>query len=152
MSKFQSARKDVLDAMHRGIGLARAAELAGVTRAAVYQWIKRGEADEAAGKRTKHAEFARAIRQERARTAGLMERSVLRGAVDDWRAGAWYLERVLPDEYGRRDKLTVEVRQQMASEMLDYLEQRLDVDTYQRVVAALAPDSSGESEAAPGLH
>ena len=57
-------------------------------------------------------------------------------------AATWWLERKLPEEFGRHDKLTID-HGDIARQLLDFLRERLDGDTYHRVLAALAPDGSG---------
>lgn len=144
--KFDQHQADIIDSVRKGVGIDRAAQICGVTTEACRQWRRRGERDIAEGKRTKYATFAKAVNAERARAASLMERSILSAATKDWRAGAWYLERTLPGEYGRQDKVTVEVRQQMAAELLDVLKVKLDGDAYSRALAALLPEGSEEAE------
>ena len=148
-------RAQIVNAVTAGVSIGRAAELAGVSGECVRLWRRQGEADERAGRTgTPQAAFVRALAEARAKIVGLVEGSVVNAAVRgrDWRAGAWWLERQYPDEYGRKDTVTVEIQQQMATDLLDFLQARLDADTYQRVVAALTPDSGAEQDEPARLH
>jgi hypothetical protein len=60
-------------------------------------------------------------------------------------AATWFLERRAPEEYGRHDKLTID-NGDLAQQLLDFLRERLDAETYDRVLAAISPDASEEPE------
>jgi len=143
MSKFTREKADaILDDMRRGSGLGEAAQMQMVTRQTVWNWRKAGRAS---GRGAKH-EFDLQIQaleaQDTAAAAATVKRTMrqrddVKSALN---AATWWLERKLPDEFGRHDRLTVD-HADIAKQFLDYLRDRLDGDTYNRVLAALAPDT-----------
>lgn len=126
-----------------------AAASLGVNRATYYRWMERGE------KCAKGDEIFRDFRDALTRAKAAAETKALarvsKGFADKARGperAQWYLERVAPDRFGRRDKVVVE---NIVTEELDgflaRLEQRLDQETYERVLAALADDAAGDGAA-----
>jgi hypothetical protein len=89
----------LLEAVHDGNYIETAAELAGLAKQTVYEWIKRGEANE-----TPYAAFANALKRASAR-AEAAEIKKVRDAGNDprfWAASMTYLERRHPDRWARR--------------------------------------------------
>ena len=143
-----AVRKSILDAVRLGTGLYRAAELAGVSSQSFRRYMRKGEEEAAEGRRTTAAKFVADVSKQTAHIGHLMEGSVVHAALHgrDVKAAQWWLERRLPDEYGRHDKVTVDVQQKMAVDFLDFIRERVDVDCYQQILRALAP-SGGDEEA-----
>jgi transposase-like protein len=148
MSKFSVDKaNNIVAAMRAGAGLVRAAEINDVTRQTVWNWRKAGRKS---GRGAKY-EFDLQVTREEAKGIAAAERTV--GEVmrqrGDLAAAAntakWYLERRLPDEYGRHDKLTID-NGDLAQQLLDFLRERLDAETYDRVLAAISPDAGEEPE------
>lgn len=128
-----------------------AAASLGVNRATYYRWMERGE------KCAKGDEVFRDFRDALLRAKATAETKALarvsKGFTDKARGperAQWYLERVAPDRFGRRDKVVVE---NIVTEELDgflaRLEQRLPPETYERVLAALADDAAGDRALEP---
>lgn len=83
--------------------IASACAYAGISEAVYYKWMKQGrEGDD------RYIEFLEAIEKARA-DAVLINLGVIRKAAmnGQWQAAAWWLERVLPQQFARRT--TVEV-------------------------------------------
>jgi len=143
MSKFTRARGDeVVDAIRKGAGIAEAADLVGVTRQTLWNWRQQGRRS---GRGAKF-EFDLQITREESKHIAAAQRTiheVVRQRTD-LKAAAntaqWLLERKRPEEYGRHDKLTID-NGDIARQFLDYLRDRLDAETFHRVLAALAPDT-----------
>jgi len=78
-----------------------AAELAGVAKSTVYNWMKRGEAGEAP-----YAAFMHAVKRASARAEAKAVANVRRAGLDDrfWAAEMTYLERRHPEKWGRRQE------------------------------------------------
>lgn len=117
----------------------------GVDRATYYRWMERGE------KCVKGDEVFRDFRDALTRARATAEAKALarvsKGFADKARGperAQWYLERVAPNRFGRRDKVVVE---NIVTEELDTflarLEQRLPPEIYERVLAAVADDEAG---------
>lgn len=147
MSKFTREKAEaILADMRRGSGLGEAAQMQMVTRQTVWNWRKAGRAS---GRGAKH-EFDLQVQaleaQDTAAAAATVKRTMrqrddIKSALN---AATWWLERKLPEEFGRHDKLTID-HGNLAVQLLDFLRERLDADTYDRVLAAISPD--GDTEA-----
>lgn len=91
--------QQLLEAVNDGNYLETAAELAGLSKVTVYNWLKRGEAGE-----TPYNLLANALKRAAAR-AEASEVAKVRKAGDDprfWAASMTYLERRHPERWARR--------------------------------------------------
>lgn len=140
-SKLRAGK--VLGAMKAGAGLSRAAEIAGVSRQTVWYWRKRGK-EEGRGPlfdfdlEVAKIEAGDIASAERTIKEAVRQRVDLKSAIN---AATWYLERKLPDEYGKHDTLTIDNRN-LAVQLLEFLREKLDAATYNRVLVALSPAGS----------
>ena len=86
-------RERILELLRTGNYMQVAAELAGISKDTLYEWIK---AD---------ADFADAVKEAQASAEALHISNISRAAFDGtWQASAWWLERRFPDRYGRQDR------------------------------------------------
>jgi transposase-like protein len=104
-TKFtQEVRERILDALRTGVWVSTAAEYAGVSYETVRTWLRRGEAELAAGKQSEFTDFsvvvAQAIATTEVRALGLIQSA----ASKHWQAAAWWAEHALPQKYGRREQ------------------------------------------------
>lgn len=128
-----------------------AAASIGVGRTTYYRWMERGEkcakGDEA------YRDFREALTRAKATAEAAALAKVSKGFADKVRGperAQWYLERVAPDRFGRRDKVVVEnIVTQELDGFLARLEQRLPPETYERVLTALADDAAGDGAPEP---
>ena len=86
----------IVTAVRTGASVGFAAELAGVSRRSVFNWMKDVEP------------FATAVSKARAGYAEDLRRKI--GDSEDWKAAAWLLERQFPDEFSKveRHEVTAE--------------------------------------------
>ena len=92
-SKFTPERRKAIleDILHR-IPYQLAAEANGICEETLYDWIKHGQADEAAGLDTDYAQFSKAIKRAEVLTMrGHLTK--ISDNVERWQADAWMLER-----------------------------------------------------------
>lgn len=144
--KFTKAnRETILEYIKLGAGPGRAAVEAGLSSETLRLWRRRGERELREGRRTAFAKFAQEINIELAKHARMMERSVLRHGLTDWRAAAWWLSRMHAADYGEKSTITVEVREQVIEDVLELLRNRLSSDEYARILGVLADPGGGES-------
>jgi len=73
-----------------------ACALAGIGERTFHDWMGRGEVEE----RGIYRSFVRAVSHARACAKANLVRQITRAAEHDWRAAAWKLERLYPQEYG----------------------------------------------------
>jgi len=102
-SKFTAdRRKAILEALERGNTLTHAAALAGVSREAVYDWLKRGA--EAKDPESAYRRFAEDVARANALVADYAVGKIKDAMPDDWRASMTFLERRFPEEYAKRER------------------------------------------------
>lgn len=93
--------QELLEAVDNGNYIETAAELAGISKTTIYEWLKRGEAGE-----TPYKSFANALKRASAR-AEAAEVTKVREAGNDprfWAASMTYLERRHPERWARRQE------------------------------------------------
>jgi transposase len=88
----------ICEAVKRGNYIETAAALAGVHRATLYEWLKKGRS-EATGI---YHDFAEAMELALAESEDTMLVLIGNAAEEQWQAAAWRLERRYPEKYGRR--------------------------------------------------
>lgn len=162
-----SITKNIAGLIAAGNPVKAACWATGVSEATFYLWQEKGEAiareieaaddpeaaraglDEASAA---YLEFYEAIK--RARGAAIASRiKVIRQAADDgtWQAAAWWLERMYPDEFGRRERIEVKddraVRDPLAERVLTDEEVRgLVNDLLARIAGESDTGWAGEAE------
>lgn len=104
------AKQTLLDAVRGGIDLASAAQYAGLNATTVYRWMELGQREEErldkGGEPTNEGlaclELWRTMRKARAeavvRNVAQIQKAANQG---EWKAAAWWLERTMPDSYGK---------------------------------------------------
>jgi len=94
---------DLVRALASGAYIEAACEYVGVDRGTYYRWIAKASEDDAP---EEYRNFRDAVEKARAAVTLRMAGRVLAAADDgSWQAGAWWLERSHPDQYGRRTNL-----------------------------------------------
>lgn len=100
-SKRSDARVAALCRLLAGGATRRAASAgAGVDHAQFYRWLERD------------ATFRTAVEKAEADAELMFTSIVAAAASDSWQAAAWWLERRRPDDFGRRDRLELDIRAQ----------------------------------------
>jgi transposase len=121
-----------------GVSVEAAAATQGVTKRTVYNWRERGAAGE-----EPYATFNRALEKAQGDIEAALTTNVTRRSKDDWRAGAWWLERRRPEVYGDQAALDRKLHAEYVR-MLDAAKRTLDPDSYKRFVAAVAAEDREE--------
>ncbi len=91
----------ILTAVRAGNYVETAAAHAGINKATLYDWLKRG-ADEESGI---YREFSNAIEKAWADAEVMDVLLMSKAAQENWQAVAWRLERRHPDRWGRRERI-----------------------------------------------
>lgn len=108
----------VLDALKAGLGIDTAAQYAGIGQRTVKDWLAKGRAAlEAADMNDApipiedlhYADFSKEVDTARAQAIARNITAIQQAAARDWRAAAWWLERVHADQFAARDTRTVEL-------------------------------------------
>lgn len=121
----------ICDLVAAGVTIEAAAGSRGVCKRSVYNW------------RRAYPAFDEALDLALARSETMLTQHVTKRAKDDWRAGAWWLERRRPEVYGETSRVTHLVDKGL-DEVLNAAQRTLDPDSYQRLLAALAPERAGK--------
>jgi hypothetical protein len=106
----------IVQALDAGAFFDDACSFAGVSRSAAYEWLARGKAAreeqddkgegyELTANDRAYLDFADAVEKTRA-TVVVRNLAIIRNAAQDgtWQAAAWYLERTMPQKYGRHQR------------------------------------------------
>lgn len=91
--RFTPARRAaILESISNRIPYELAAEANGICEDTLYEWLKRGKQDLAAGNDTEYARFSESLKKiEQLKCAQHLEK--IASNVDRWQADAWILER-----------------------------------------------------------
>lgn len=134
----------IIEALQTGAFLEHACGYANISRAAAYEWLSKGkdaraQLEEHEGDRSKlsanqiaYMDFADAV--ERARSTAIVANlGIIRKAAHDgtWTAAAWYLERTLPQHFGRQQRIEIDqpsLSNEAAREKLAKLDLGIDDD------------------------
>lgn len=123
-----------------GISLDYAAEKHNVSREAIRLWMRQGERDIAAGKKTtRHAKLTKEIQSAKGTIMSMMEGTLVHAAVRkrDWKAAVTYMERTDPARWGKKDMLRIEVDSAL-QELLVGVRPLMPFEHFQSLVKAIA--------------
>ena len=105
----------VIDNIRDGQPITRAARLAGLNPATVHRWREEDE------------EFGEAVEDALEFQIAVLTAKVDRASDTDWKAAAWRLERLRPDEFGAKKELQVTATQSNGiAEVIAMIEQTND--------------------------
>ena len=96
----------IVTAVLAGSYLETAAAAAGINRDTLYHWLRTGARSNGGIQRA----FSDAVKKALAESEIRLGAFVRRAAPVEWQAAAWMLERKFPDRYGRREKITIEMK------------------------------------------
>jgi hypothetical protein len=130
VSKLEDTKvKLLLQALNGGNYIEVACSFAGLAPSTVYRWLERGRAERASQElgnkanpeEIEYLELCESVEKARA-TAVLRNVTIIQSAANNgqWQAAAWWLERSMPNQYGR--KIQAEVS---APVSIKELEQRM---------------------------
>jgi hypothetical protein len=129
-------QEQLCQAVALGVSVTSAAAYLGIGKSAILEWLQRGQGcHPSRGRTSLYADFVESIEKARAqdelRRMGRLEQAARGGQVvsekitrygdgrevierqytrPEWTADAWVLERTRPDQYGRRDRLAVQLQ------------------------------------------
>lgn len=129
----------IVNAVRGGIGLKHAAILNGLAPQTITNWMNRGRDALAIGEENEFASFYLDLSKARATAISLCEGTVLHAAVRkrDWKAAVTYLERQVPEEWGRKDMLVVAVDGAL-QDLMDKVRAHMPAEHFTSLVAAIA--------------
>ena len=100
MAKFNDETIEIiLKARESGLNQKECAEVAGINEATLYKWLNKGKEARSGKYKKFYNDFNLAkIRNKLFHLKKIHEEEA-------WTASAWYLERVYPEEFGRKDRM-----------------------------------------------
>lgn len=99
-----NVQRVIVSAISKGNTREVAAAAAGIHRATLFNWLAAGEK----AKRGQYFDFLDAVKRAEAGAIVAMVGVVRHAGAQSWQAAAWWLERRYPDEWGRKDRVTLE--------------------------------------------
>lgn len=100
MAKFNDETIEmILKARESGLNQKECAEVAGINEATLYKWLNKGKE----AKRGKYRDFYNDFQMAKNRNKLFHLKKI--HEAEQWTASAWYLERVYPEEFGRKDRV-----------------------------------------------
>ena len=94
---------DICNDIKAGVPIDHAAIAHGITRATFYNWYNKGE-DAKSGKFKK---FYDKVEEAKSVAITLRARRIYKAGETSWQADAWWLERVDPTNFGRKDHIDI---------------------------------------------
>ena len=91
---------DICNDIKAGVPIDHAAIAHGITRVTFYNWYNKGK-DAKSGK---FRQFHDKVEEAKSVAITLRARRIYKAGETNWQADAWWLERVDPDNFGRKDK------------------------------------------------
>ena len=73
----------------------------GISEATFYRWLNDTTS-------AVHREFCESLKKAEAEHKAALRERIFKASERDWKAAAWLLERMFPDEYGRRERREIE--------------------------------------------
>jgi hypothetical protein len=118
-----AVQSELLTMLTTGAYIEHDCQAVGIAPSTYYLWMSRGQAFKdavASGEKPNkldepYMEFLEAMTRARGRTSTRVSGLVLKAAERDWRAGAWWLERSFPNEWGRKRGRTAGRSEQWAA-------------------------------------
>lgn len=109
----------IVDAVRNGNTRRIAAAVGGVDESTLYRWLERGNGPRAA---KLYREFREAVYSAEATAVQTAVAAIrLAGVKGTWQAYAWWLERLHPGEFGRKDRVKLEVDQAAVAQITDVI-------------------------------
>lgn len=105
-------KEQFVDFLREGMSIKEASALVGIDYKSAYNWIKRGMMDYRAENYSALAEFAVEVNKALAEAKLLRVQAIKRAMKNPafWQAAAWWLERRHPEEFGRQDRVNMNLR------------------------------------------
>lgn len=130
----------LLSMIRAGAPLQSACAACGIGYSTLNEWRRRGEGTHKRKATPEYQEFSQKLSIAEAQ-AEVNLVALIRAAVpNDWRAGAWLLERRFSDRWSNTQRLQILCQQEL-DKTLGLLEQQLPAATFNEVLLALADDS-----------
>lgn len=97
---------DICNDIKAGVPIDHAAIAHGITRATFYNWYNKGEK----AKSGKFKKFYEKVEEAKSVAITLRARRIYKAGETSWQSDAWWLERVDPENFGKKDAHIVDMK------------------------------------------
>lgn len=97
---------DICNDIKAGVPIDHAAIAHGITRATFYNWYNKGEK----AKSGKFKKFYEKVEEAKSVAITLRARRIYKAGETSWQSDAWWLERVDPENFGKKDTHKVDMK------------------------------------------
>ena len=107
MAKLKLTNKlcdEICNDIKAGVPIKHAAISHGITEVTFYNWYNKGKK----AKKGKFRDFYNYVEEAKSIAITLRERRIYKAGQANWQADAWWLERVDPENFGRKDHHKIE--------------------------------------------
>ena len=99
----KNLEKQICNDIKAGVPITHAAVMNGIDASTFYAWYNKGET----AKSGKFRDFYLNVEEAKSVAIGLRVRRIYKAGEVDWKSDAWWLERVDPENFARKDKMEV---------------------------------------------
>lgn len=104
MVKFsEELCKNICDDIKKGVPVKHASISHGIDESTFYVWYNKGKK----AKSGKYKKFYEQVNEARSAAVTLRAKRVYKAGETSWQADAWWLERMVPESFARKDKMEV---------------------------------------------
>lgn len=115
--------KKICQKIATGVPINHSCASVGISRSQFYEWYRRGKQ----AKRGKYHDFYEKVEKAKADAISLRVARINKaGENGNWQADAWYLERIDPEHFGKKDKVQVDAKTKIENKSFDNLIQAFE--------------------------
>lgn len=109
---------EIYNLISTGVPIKQTCAIVGINRDTYYRWYNNGKEDP----ESKYYPFYQRMEKAKANAiAARVKRINDAGKAGTWQADAWYLERIDPEHFGRKDKVEVDANAKVENKSFDNL-------------------------------
>lgn len=112
---------DICNDIKAGVPIKHAAIAHGISKSTFYDWYGKGEQ----AKSGKFRKFYDKVEEAKSVAVTLRARRIYKAGETSWQADAWWLERVDPDNFGKKDFHDVRMEADVKTDLLEKLQRPL---------------------------
>jgi hypothetical protein len=100
---------EICNDIKAGVPIVHASVAHGISQTTFYDWYNQGKTAKSGAKK----KFYDKVNEAKSVAITLRARRIYKAGETSWQADAWWLERVDPDNFGRKDHLNIESKQEI---------------------------------------
>ena len=114
---------EICNDIKAGVPIIHSAVAHGISQTTFYDWYNKGKT---ATRKSKFKTFYERVEEAKSVAITLRARRIYKAGETNWQADAWWLERVDPDNFGRKDNLNIHSKQEITHNGLQNLIEAFD--------------------------